>query len=622
MSLRRAALIPLPLLAAVLLFPHDGVAQQRSQTQTQFEQLNNQFKPEAQPQSVLEKAPVPPPPISAPPPKAALVRFTPKMFEIVVIDPSSPDKGSSSSMYSKEQLESIAWAYTKKVFDKDAKISVADLYEIANEITKHYRNDGFFLSQAYVPPQEIGDGVARVNIVEGYIDSVTIVNEDNSADSQIRRTRTPGVLLHGRVGTREEMLVSLAKKIRANQPLHIEDLERYMSLAKDLPGLASIRSLLSPSKKPGAADLKIMVKLPIKDRGEAILNRLDASVGFDNRGTKTVGPYQATTSVGASSIFRPFDKTNITYVQTTDWNELHYVAVSHETPIASEGTKLLVSGNRSRSIPGDSLAYLDMNSTSTGLELGISNPLIRRRQTNLSVEAKLGYKNSQSLSLGELLSEDRIRALRVGATYDFADRWQGISMITAQVHKGLNILNATQTGSANLTRSAGHSDFLKATLDASRDQRLPAGFNLTLAVSTQYSQHSLLASEEFGFGGSQFGRAYDSSEITGDHGLAGKLEIQYLDVPTLDLVKWHPYVFYDAGSVWHRVPVNQSEQQTASSAGGGVRFSLFENGKGSFTFLKSLSGSLEIAQPLTRPVSAEGADGKSPRFFFKTTMTF
>ncbi len=53
-------------------------------------------------------------------------------------------------------------------------ISLFTLYKLADKITAKYRNDGYILSRAYVPAQSIRNGVAKIKIVEGYIDKINL----------------------------------------------------------------------------------------------------------------------------------------------------------------------------------------------------------------------------------------------------------------------------------------------------------------------------------------------------------------------------------------------------------------------------------------------------------------
>jgi len=108
----------------------------------------------------------------------------------------------------------------------------------------------------------------------------------------------------------------------------------------------------------------------------------------------------------------------------------------------------------------------------------------------------------------------------------------------------------------------------------------------------------LLSSELFAFGGEPFGRGYDPSELVGDHGAAGKLELRYAGQFALGQpMSYQAYGFYDIGRVWSRTPGQEAGDQSAASAGIGARI----------VFGPSFNGFIEFARPLTRPVAAEGA---------------
>lgn len=61
-------------------------------------------------------------------------------------------------------------------------VSLAIAWTIADEITKKYRDAGYFLSRAYVPEQKIKDGVIHIRVVEGYVSAVELPKEiENSS---------------------------------------------------------------------------------------------------------------------------------------------------------------------------------------------------------------------------------------------------------------------------------------------------------------------------------------------------------------------------------------------------------------------------------------------------------
>ena len=122
----------------------------------------------------------------------------------------------------------------------------------------------------------------------------------------------------------------------------------------------------------------------------------------------------------------------------------------------------------------------------------------------------------------------------------------------------------------------------------------------------------MLASEEFGVGGSQFGRAYDSSEITGDHGIAFKIELQKALRPKWEyLSDLQFYSVIDYGSVWNKVETSTGgKRQDRTSMGLGARFNLTD----------SVSGYLELNKPISNAVAAKGS--KDPRLFFSISKRF
>ena len=123
----------------------------------------------------------------------------------------------------------------------------------------------------------------------------------------------------------------------------------------------------------------------------------------------------------------------------------------------------------------------------------------------------------------------------------------------------------------------------------------------------------LFSSEQFGYGGQSFGRAFDSSELVGDHGIAGSLELRYAGWVIPETATLSPYAFYDIGRAWN-IDKAQTARETASSIGIGMRVSTEFH----------LSANVGIAFPLIRNVATPiyGDTGSSPRLLFEISQTF
>jgi hemolysin activation/secretion protein len=188
-----------------------------------------------------------------------------------------------------------------------------------------------------------------------------------------------------------------------------------------------------------------------------------------------------------------------------------------------------------------------------------------------------------------ILYRDRIRALRLSGNMNFTDDWQGVSSGGLMLSRGLDFLGAKETGSANLSRTNGNSDFTKLTANISRLQQVGPSWQVYAAAAGQYSASPLLASEEFGYGGQVFGRGYDQSEIAGDSGVAAGVEFRYNAIPEWERVIIQPFAFYDIGKAWKDNGGGSTTMVSAASSGAGVRF-----------VRDSLSGSVTAAFPLTK----------------------
>jgi hemolysin activation/secretion protein len=166
-----------------------------------------------------------------------------------------------------------------------------------------------------------------------------------------------------------------------------------------------------------------------------------------------------------------------------------------------------------------------------------------------------------------------------------------------------------------LSRPQATPDFTKVTIDASRQQPLTDKLGLLLAASGQYAANSLLSYEQFGFGGARFGRGYDPSQLLGDSGIAGKIELQYTESPGLTWLEMcQLYAFYDAGRVFDRGAGESgvSPRRSATSTGVGLRSNVTE----------WASGFIEFAQQLTSSAANPGESGNGSRLFFGIMTRF
>lgn len=471
-------------------------------------------------------------------------------------------------------------------------ISLLDIYKLRDAITQKYGNAGFGLSKAIVPSQHIQtSGIVTLNIIEGFIDNVII---EGATDEQ------------------QSYLAYAAEQLKAERPLNAKTLERYLLLANDRFAIKVTTTMKPSEKTPAATTLILNVETAQK---------IEGGTGIDNRGTKTVGPWQINSHAAVNGLFGRASQTSLQHVTTPDVRQLQYIAVSHTELLTHEGTTLNFTWSGTESQPNSAALHaINYRGSTSDWSLKLAHPFIRTRQENLSAYLKYQARNAAGKSLGKFTMNDNIRTIRTGLNYDFADSYGGINQLLFEYSFGIDGLGASDYYSDLKSRTNGKPDYKKLLIQLSRRQELGAfsamlsEFSLNTALMGQYSGNGLLSSEQCGVGGGQFGRAYDYSELLGDSCIAGSIELAYRpDFLQIEPIKYSQfYTFYDGGMTNNTKPLNANDARTKTlmSTGVGFRFGLTDY----------LSGSIEGDFPLTRVVANQG--NKDPRVFGSFSVKF
>ncbi|MCC8405285.1 hypothetical protein LJ655_26055 [Paraburkholderia sp. MMS20-SJTN17] len=467
-------------------------------------------------------------------------------------------------------------------------VTLADVNAVAAQITARYREDGYVLVRTIVPAQRIEAGELVLEVIEGKLNQAEVKGHESRA---MRR---------------------YIDRLLSEAPLTGATLERYILLTNDLPG-NNVSAVLAPSPSVPGTDIQLNNEF----------HRWDAFVGVDNRSSRYFGPWQFYGGVSVNDPTGLGDQLSVRAGRSVSGNKMTFVEGAYDVPIGSDGLMLSLLGQYNDGNP-DVPAWLNANSRGTTFAARLTYPLIRSRAQTLKLSVAFTSFDGRSVYLDEPdlppSSNDHIRALRFGASWDFVDAYGGRNLLKGELSQGLPGLGASDQDRANPSRLDGRIDFTKLQVDAQRLQDLGAilpGLGVYLAVTAQTSfGQPLLTPEQFGVGGNFFGRGYDPSEIVGDSGVAGKVELEYnvhhrlgnYTVPT------QYYAFWDIGRVWNAPPYS-IQSESLASVGLGAHI----------TIAKNMIVSPEVAFPLTRPVIASelnGENGKAPRYYVNFIKRF
>ncbi|MEZ2146490.1 POTRA domain-containing protein [Bradyrhizobium sp. DN5] len=452
------------------------------------------------------------------------------------------------------------------------KVSQADLAAIAGAISDLYREAGFHLSRAIVPPQDIADGRVRIQVIEG-----AIVQAELKGD-----------------GAEQFGVRPMLGPILAEQPSRLATLERQLFLINGRPGVRITDTAL---EEIGGATGRFRLIVYLKTW------HVFSSFGMDNLGSSSVGPWQTYATGTFNSYLTPGDTlaVNLSTI-ANDPRELGFARMSYDAPVGVDGVRLGASILYSAVRPGDA-RRLDSDITTTeAFELRASVVPLQSLSSSLALTAATTFSNVSEHDLYGPWYNDHIRTASLTADYRLQDRFGGTNFATLSYRQGLDIFGASHFDDDQLSRVGASSNFSVLNLWFTRYQTLNDAWSLKLSAASQTTSRPLFTSQQFYLGGAAFGRGYGAAEISGDNGLAGSLELRFDQ--KLNFRYWTGYQLYafgDAGAVWND-GYRLSDGLALTSAGVGVRFFLPDD----------LQVDLGVAVPLS--YRAPDNERRSPRF--------
>lgn len=450
------------------------------------------------------------------------------------------------------------------------KTSWKELDVLSKEITRFYRNQGWFLAQTTLPKQEIVKGVLNLHVAKGYVDKVIYKGEASVINDKVK---------------------SYMDNVTISRPLNKKTLERYILLLNDLPGIvATVTFDASHSHEEAATMIVEIAETPV-----------NGSTSINNDGTKYMGPWQANTSLSLNNLLGQNEKVDLTAGAATEFKEMKFVQANYSQPLFSEGLKLNMEAQRIWTRPGNVLAPLHIEGLMTEGKMGVSFPWLRSRFENLSTEVNLKTIDMQNYTLAtNAQQKDRLRMIEAYINYDFSDKYMGQNLIRVGLTKGFEGLGSMSNNYPSKTRPGGNVEFWKTNFLLMRNQALIDAWMLALSLQGQLAGSALLSSQRYGIGAT-FDRIYPASIYTGDSGFQAKAELNYTFYDLLKTQTLTPYTYWAYGMIHNRSP--QSNENSESHIQGlalGLRSRI----------LKNLDGYIELELPFNTSTPTQGIQNK------------
>ena len=471
-----------------------------------------------------------------------------------------------------------------------ATVPRARLDEIAQSLQTRYRDDGYILTLVRGKFEKSDNKVVFViSAIEGYISAVK---------------------LDGDIGPAGRLVFDILEHLTGKRPVKNADLERYLLLANDVPGVTARAVLRREGGEPGAVTLIAQLS---RKKVSGLLN-------FDNRGSNEAGPPEILVS-GATNSFTNFGERLEALLFSTFNREQIFGQVNADAFLNSDGVRLHSYFGRGNSEPGGILAATGFNGDLQIAGAAVSYPIVRSRRFNFSTDFGVdNYESDITLNGGgtPTTSGSDLWIWRFGSSVDFQD---GV-LFDVPAANALNLKVSHGFLGISSTRPANEVHFYKVGGDLTRVQDLltigTVHTALKSSVGGQFTRNILPPSEEYFLGGTRFGRGFFNGEATGDRALGGSLELQantsFTGVPLLDSGYQLPvqfYGFWDYGRACKLAPGDLDH--TIQSTGVGLRSDLT-----SWLFIETEG----VHRLTTRPQGPAVAPEAGYAFFTRVTVHY
>lgn len=427
------------------------------------------------------------------------------------------------------------------VADAEGKnLTLAQLEEAAGRITSYYQGHGYPLSRAVIPMQTVHNGVVRLMIIEARYGKIKLDNRSRVDESLLSGTLAP---------------------LQSGQQVEQHALDRSLLLLSDVPGVAS-NATLKPGDAVGTSDLEIETT-----NKQAVTG----SAWVDNYGNRYTGIARLG---GALNVFDPLHHGDVFSINAlTTGSGMNYGRLSYEGLLNGVGTDLGAAYSALHYTLGDTLAALDGRGTAGVGSLWLKQTLVRTRDVNLYAQVEYDHKQlKDDIDATDIRTDrhlDEVTASLIGDWRNFngVNSWS-LALTQGRVEFGNA---AAELADAATARTQG--SFSKWAAAFNRLQSIDQSDALYVALSGQWSNTNLDASEMMVAGGAYTVRAYDIGALSADSGVLGNVEWRH-ELGRLLSGRMQGTVFFDSQHVTidHTTWSAGSNNATLSGAGVGLNW--------------------------------------------------
>jgi hemolysin activation/secretion protein len=418
-------------------------------------------------------------------------------------------------------------------------LTLPELHAFIMRLGDYYHAHGYPLARAIVPAQTIASGMVRIDIIEARYGQIAVENSSRVTD---------------------HMLHSTLSSLHSGQPIEQSTLDHALLLLSDIPGVA-VNATLKPGEAVGTSDLTVAtVPSPA----------LAGSAALDNFGNRYTGRARIGGTLEAVEPLRHGDVLSLSGLSSG--GDMNYGRLGYDTLLDGAGTRVGLAYSALHYRLGDPLSALDAHGTAEVTSLWVKQPLVRSPDVNLY--GQLQYDRLQlhdHIDASAIITDRHLGNGTASLVGDARDTLLSGGLTGWNVgitHGQVEFDNlAAQAVNAVTARSDGH--FTKWTANLERLQTLGPADSLHLALSGQWANRNLDASQQLVEGGIYTVRAYDMGALSADTGYLETAELRH-DLGVAWQGHWQALAFLDSAQLTVNKNPWEAGKNSATLSGAGV----------------------------------------------------
>lgn len=351
-------------------------------------------------------------------------------------------------------------------------VSLGELYAAAARISDYYHQHDYPLAYAFIPEQEVAQGVVILEIVEPRYDQVRFDNQSRLKASQAERT----------LG------------LKSGDYIKDSSLQRGMLLLNRTPGI-QVQGSIIPGATPNTSSLETRLK-------DTKLFR--SSFSLDNHGSRYTGRNRAQVNLALDNPSGYGDSIALNAL-TTEGRLLDSVGFNYLSPNLINGLRFNLYGSRVSYRLGQEFKPLKIDGSADQVGLSLNYPIILKAGTLLEGRLDLTH-NDFTQDPNSHYQVDTGRLSLAGVRTDASGLISGGLSITRGEHN-------------NIANPFADRHFWVTQLQLQRVQYLPKDFQLRIGLNGQAASTSLDGSQQFFLGGPNAIQAYEVGTLGGDEAL-------------------------------------------------------------------------------------------------------